>query len=81
MGEQGINQWQRRINILLLGLEETLRRHKDWKLSIFRRCHELSREEWTIFLALLGKELGHVEANDPVLIRSTMPGAPGGTVF
>ena len=66
-GQERIN-CRRRVNSLLSGLEETLRQHKDWKLSVFRKHHQLGQKEWTIFLALLGKELGHVEATDDMFL-------------
>ena len=56
----------RKIEAFLEQLEQTLDHHPTWKLNAIRV--KLRTDEWIIFLALLGKELGHLEA-DAYLFR------------
>ena len=55
------------------GLHQTLISHPKWELSklrceLVRRNIRGGKEDWIIFLALLGKELGHL-AHDNSLFR------------
>ena len=45
-------------------LKKTLSRKPRWALSVFWKKHPLNEEEQVIFLALLGKELGHLDPAD-----------------
>jgi len=54
----------RKIGRLLYGLRATLARHPAWALGRFRTQLDGMEGEWTIFLALLSKELGHVDSSD-----------------
>ena len=56
-------KWDRQVNRLLHRLDYTLQDHPQWKLAEIHE--ELSRiDEFTIFLALLGKYLGHLDSQD-----------------
>jgi len=60
-------KWRRRADHMLRRLEETLALHPDWKLSLLRKeVH--GQKNWVIVLALVGKELGHMEG-DSVLFQ------------
>jgi AAA+ superfamily predicted ATPase len=62
--ERSAMRLNRKVGSLLDGLKETLQNNPKWKLSKLLKAHPLQRTELLIFLALLGKELGHVEADD-----------------
>ncbi len=55
-------KWSRRSDHMLRRLDETLTVHPDWKLSLLRKeVHGL--KNWVIILVLVGKELGHMDAD------------------
>ena len=55
----------RKVERLLRKLDETLQRHPGWKLGEIRKQCPLPPEQ-TIFMALLGKRLGHLQGNEPL---------------
>ncbi len=56
-------KWTRQVTRLLIDLEQTLSQHPRWKLAEIQ--NEIPHSaEFTIFLALLGKHLGHAAADD-----------------
>lgn len=62
-------KWQRRVDSLMKGLDATLKAHPHWALSrlhgqLFQQITEHRNGSWTVFLALLGKELGHISPDD-----------------
>lgn len=64
-GSGRIRQASGRLRRMLGGLEHALERHPDWPLASIAR--ELGGQaEQLAFVALLGVELGHVPAHDPV---------------
>ena len=78
-GATEVFRWTRKVERLLDKLEETLELHQGWQLG---RFHErgMSWGEWPIFVALLGKELGHLHADDLLftgggLARAASPSA------
>lgn len=66
----GMYMWQRRAAALLKGLEATLAAHPDWPLAKLCQATRSSVpgapgvSAWTMLVALLGKELGHVAPED-----------------
>ena len=58
-------KWSRKADRLRSKLDETLERHPGWRLTAVYREIDHPQER-IIFLALLGKHLGHVQADDSV---------------
>jgi AAA+ superfamily predicted ATPase len=55
----------RRVEMLLQGFEETLRQRPDWKIGVLlSERPAFTRGERVVILALVGKELGHLPAED-----------------
>ena len=54
---------RRRSDRLIEALEKTLSRHPKWKLAELQRETQVGGAPWVMFLCLLGKELGHVDAD------------------
>jgi AAA+ superfamily predicted ATPase len=63
-GRTALPMIDRRVFRFKMGLTDTLRQNPRWKLSELTKKHPMPWEEMLIFLALLGKELGHVERDD-----------------
>ena len=61
-GADGL-KWKRVANRFLNRLDQTLNLHKDWKLNLLR-AEVCDKSSWIMLLALLGKELGHVDPYD-----------------
>jgi hypothetical protein len=57
-------KWTRKADRLLSSLDETLNRHRSWKLAELRQSQFSAQPDWTVFLALLGKELGHLSVDE-----------------
>ena len=55
-------KYRRRASRLLTLLDETLTLHRDWKLNRLRATMDRRHTEWVMLVALLGKELGHMDA-------------------
>jgi SpoVK/Ycf46/Vps4 family AAA+-type ATPase len=63
MNNNRVQKWSRQANRLLHRLDNTLSDHPQWKLAEIRK--EISHiSEFTIFMALLGKYLGHIASQD-----------------
>ena len=63
MGLADTFKWTRKVDRLLQQLEVTLERHPKWKLKLLR--DQIGRSEgWIICLALVGKELGHLNGDE-----------------
>jgi len=57
---------RRKVERLISGLNRTLELHRSWKLSELRESFHARSVEWVILATLLGKELGHMEADSPL---------------
>lgn len=55
-----VYKWSRKANYLLNGLDTTLELRRNWNLAKV----QLGRSDLIIFLALMGKELGHIPEDD-----------------
>lgn len=58
-----LQRWTRQTNRLIRGLDQTLAERSSWKLAEIRKEIACVRE-FAIFMALLGKHLGHVTSQD-----------------
>jgi len=66
-GAADVFKWSRKAERLRTRLESTLARHPEWKLSqVYREVHLPPAH--TIFLALLGKHLGHLPPEDELFL-------------
>jgi len=71
---------RRKVQRLLSGLHRTLDLHRSWKLS---KLHEEFRSrsvDWTILMALLGKALGHLDADSPLFKGAGLAKAASGEI-
>ena len=62
-------KWRRNVSHLMDGLGHTLQQQPRWRLAAIHGALRKSggtrkQEQWTVFLALLCKELGHLPADD-----------------
>jgi len=63
--ESDVYKLNRKTDRLLNSLKETLELHPKWKLSALRQQGFL-KPDWVMLLALIGKELGHLSADEPL---------------
>lgn len=57
-------KWSRKADWLLSQLNNTLDANSSWKLALARKQASLNYPEWCVVLALLGKALNHMSAED-----------------
>jgi SpoVK/Ycf46/Vps4 family AAA+-type ATPase len=57
-------KWRRKQDWLLRQLDEVLRARPTWQLSRARVEMNITEQDWTVLLALMGKALSHVKPDD-----------------
>ena len=65
-GRQTFQKWRSKQEGLLHTLDAALNAHPDWPLSRARKAMQPAPLDWCITLALMGKQLNHISAEDPL---------------